>query len=233
MSLRSLTNSLLQSAFLKSPFASVRGNERLEKAIWLARFQRWCEENDCAESRWRPAIYQDAADDLGLRDTAIDYLEFGVFEGRTLRWWTEINTNPDSRFFGFDTFTGLPESWERGGLEEGAFSTNEKTPDIDDGRIEYFAGVFQATLPGFLKSYEGTNRRYFHLDADLYSSTLFVLIQIAPFLRPGDLLVFDEFHVYLDEFKAYQEFLQAYPVTTKTIRRSPDWSQTVMEIVSV
>ncbi len=221
---------LLQSLFLASPLSRPRACERLEKAIWSARFRDWTRANPCAESKWRPAIYHDSAAALGLADVPIDYLEFGVFEGRTLRWWTEINPHPDTRFFGFDTFTGLPEDWDRGGLKAGAFSTETKTPDIADGRIRYFAGTFQQTLPDFLKSYGGENRRVFHLDADLYSSTLFVLLHLAPFLRKGDVLIFDEFHVYLDEFKALQDFRAAWPLKLAAVRRSPDWAQTVLEI---
>jgi O-methyltransferase len=222
---------LLQSLFLASPLARPRACELLEKAIWSARFRDWTAAHPCPESKWRPAIYHDSAADLGLADAPIDYLEFGVFEGRTLRWWSEINRHPGTRFFGFDTFTGLPEDWDRGGLKAGAFSTEAKTPAIDDARIQYFAGTFQQTLPGFLKSYAGENRRVFHLDADLYSSTLFVLHHLAPFLRTGDVLIFDEFHVYLDEFKALQDFRSAWPLKVRTVRRSPDWAQTVMEIL--
>ena len=38
---------------------------------------------------------------------AIDYLEFGVFQGESLRSWTQIDSHPESRFYGFDSFKGL------------------------------------------------------------------------------------------------------------------------------
>jgi hypothetical protein len=56
----------------------------------------------------------------------------------------------------------------------------------------------------------GGRRKVIHLDADLYSSTLYVLTSMAPYLQAGDILIFDEFNVPLHEFKALMDFESAY-----------------------
>ncbi|HQV01287.1 MAG TPA: hypothetical protein PLO59_09015, partial [Bacteroidia bacterium] len=45
---------------------------------------------------------------------------------------------------------------------------------------------------------------------DLYSSTLYVLTSLAPHLKSGDILIFDEFSVPKHEFLAYTNFIQSY-----------------------
>ncbi len=57
----------------------------------------------------RSQLYEWLSQSLG--QVAIDYLEFGVFRGETLRAWSRLNSNPGSRLFGFDSFEGLPEDW--------------------------------------------------------------------------------------------------------------------------
>lgn len=63
-------------------------------------------------------------------DGEIDYLEFGVASGCSLRWWVENNKSQKTRFVGFDTFEGLPEDWVY--AKKGAFTTKGKLPDIQD-----------------------------------------------------------------------------------------------------
>ena len=48
------------------------------------------------------------------------------------------------------------------------------------------------------------------LDADLYSATLFTLTSMAPYLKKGDIILFDEFVVHTHEFIAYQQFIESY-----------------------
>jgi O-methyltransferase len=44
----------------------------------------------------------------------------------------------------------------------------------------------------------------------MFTSTLFVLTTPAPFLKPGDLIFFDEFSCPLDEFRAFEEFADRF-----------------------
>ena len=55
------------------------------------------------------------------------------------------------------------------------------------------------------------------LDADLYSATLYVLTNIAPFLKKNDIIFFDEFAVPTHEFKAYLDFTQSFNINLELI----------------
>lgn len=158
---------------------------------------------DAYEARYR--LYEAVARDEGLDGEAIDYLEFGVFRGASLKWWVQRNSNPESRFTGFDTFTGLPEDWIW--MAQGTFSTEGKPPEIDDERCGFQVGLFQKTLPRFLETFAGGRRMVVHLDADLYSATLFALTSIGSRLKRGDLLFFDDFDCPLHEFRAFDHFI--------------------------
>jgi hypothetical protein len=138
----------------------------------------------------------------------IDYLEFGVSRGHSFKWWIEKIKDPGSRFYGFDTFSGLPEDW--GPFKKGDMHNNGEPPRIDDARHTFYQGLFQQTLPEFLSAYNSSNRRIIHMDADLYSSTLFVLTQLTPLLMKGDILFFDEFNVPLHEWKAFSEWTESF-----------------------
>jgi hypothetical protein len=44
----------------------------------------------------------------------------------------------------------------------------------------------------------------------LYSSAYYAMNMLAPYLQPGDVLIFDEFGVPTHEFKAFTEFFASH-----------------------
>jgi hypothetical protein len=103
---------------------------------------------DSQESRYR---FYEAIYERERLDGPLDYLEFGVAEGHSFRWWVARNPDPRSRFVGFDTFTGLPEDWGR--FRRGHFDTAGVPPDVGDPRCRFLKGLFDETLPGFVSSW--------------------------------------------------------------------------------
>jgi O-methyltransferase len=156
----------------------------------------------------------------------IDYLEFGVSRGDSMRWWVENSKHPESTFVGFDTFEGIPEAWAT--WPEGSFSTAGEIPEITDPRCSFVKGLFQDTLPGWLAGREFSRRTLVHLDADLYSSTLVVLSQLLPKLKTNDILIFDEFSSYLDEYRAFADTTMAYQRNFIPLCRAGDWTHVCM-----
>ena len=69
-----------------------------------------------------------------------------------------------------------------------------------------------------------------HLDADLFSSTLFALTSMAPYLRKGDILLFDEFNVPNHESLAFRMFCESYYVRTKLIGAVNNYLQVALII---
>jgi hypothetical protein len=145
--------------------------------------------------------------DKGQR--AVDYLEFGVFEGDSIRFWSAANQNVSSRFFGFDSFEGLPEDWHSG-KRKGAFSTSGKLPEVADPRVSFVAGWFQKSLRGFMASYRPQGQLVIHVDCDLYSSTLFCLTTMDPVISSGTLIVLDDFYDALHVYRALTDYCSAY-----------------------
>ena len=128
----------------------------------------------------------------------INYLEFGVADGHSFQWFMKMNQHPESRFNGFDTFEGLPEDY--GVMKKGTFANADNMPLIPDERGKFHKGLFQQTLPSFLKNFDNSKRNVVMMDADLYTATLYVLTSLAPFLKKDDIVFFDEFAVPTHEF---------------------------------
>ncbi len=141
------------------------------------------------------------------------YLEFGVCNGDSFKRWVEINKNPNTKLIGFDTFTGLPQDW--GSEKKGTFSTNGQIPQFDDNRVSFEVGLIQDTLPDFLKKMESNlkGKIIVHIDVDLYNASLYTLILLNPYLKKGDIVIFDDFHTLTKtahEFRAYLDYASLF-----------------------
>jgi O-methyltransferase len=216
--------------FLSSPF--LFASNLLSLSRWISKQERNNKFNDfftlLRDRNKRYKLYEHVCATEELKGQPIDYLEFGVSGGFSFRWWLQNNTNVASRFYGFDTFEGLPEDW--GTYNKGDMSA--VIPDVNDPRCEFLKGLFQDTLNPFLTSHPRTgNRKVIHLDADLYSSTLFVLTTLAKDLHSGDILLFDEFNVPNHEWMAYQAFTKSFYIKTELIGAVNNYFQVAFKVL--
>jgi O-methyltransferase len=204
-------------------------------AYW-ARFSRWCKthptpkDSNGKDGKGRSWLYKSVIEQETLNKEPINYLEFGVYRGDSLRMWLSGISHPDSRFVGFDTFTGLPERWRPTELA-GHFNANGATPDIKDPRCSFEVGLFQDTLPAFVARTDLSRGLVVNLDADMFTSTLFVLTTLAPFLKHGDLIFFDEFSCPLDEFRAFEEFVRSFRVKYEAIAAVYGYTRVCIKIL--
>jgi O-methyltransferase len=165
-----------------------------------------------------------------IKGREIDFLEFGVFEGASIQYWMELNLNHDSRFFGFDSFEGLPEDW-RPGSPKGRFDVGGLTPVVDDRRVTFVRGWFEDTIPQFVNSFSSNNRLVLHLDADLYGSSMLALTYFTPFMRKGTVLIFDEFFDLEHEAKAFKDWGRIYRKSFRVIAEVQNYAQICAELL--
>jgi O-methyltransferase len=158
-------------------------------------------------------LYLEAAREIGI-DEAVTYLEFGVANGNSLRRFSHLFINANAQLYAFDSFVGLPEPWKM--HDRGAFSTNGMLPELADPRVVFVKGWFQNTLDDALKSLRSrlSGPVLIHFDADLYSSTLFLLTSLWH-ACPAYHFIMDDFMV--DDIVALHDFTLAYPVELEFI----------------
>jgi O-methyltransferase len=132
------------------------------------------------------------------------YLEFGVFQGVATRFWSRALTHPQTQLHGFDSFEGLPEKF--GPWVDRSFDVQGSLPVIEDKRVQFFKGWFDQVLPGY--SVPPHELLVINMDADLYSSTIYVLRYLRPWIKSGALLYFDEMNHLEHEPRAFDEFMK-------------------------
>jgi O-methyltransferase len=202
--------------------------------LWV-RFARWrrshpapqpANRRDRNDRVW---LYETVIRKEGLDQAPITYLEFGVYRGASLCWWLSRVRDPDSRFVGFDTFTGLPERASRA-EPMGAFDAQGELPETNDPRCSFQVGLFQDKLPDFIAEADLSNRLVIHLDADLFTSTLFVLTSLAPRLKRDDIVFFDNFICTLSEYHAFDEFVRSFRVSYEVLGAVGEYTRVCIKI---
>ncbi|HYH21222.1 MAG TPA: class I SAM-dependent methyltransferase [Azospirillum sp.] len=157
-------------------------------------------------------------------------LEFGVRRGTSIN---RIAARAGQAVHGFDSFEGLPEAW--GTQPRGVLTTGRELPPVRDNVVLH-AGWFEDTLPAFLDAHEGPVR-FVNVDSDLYSSARTVLTGLAPRIRPGSVLVFDEFIGNRtwkdDEYRAFHEFAHENAVRFEIVAVAPYTKQVAIRITGI
>jgi O-methyltransferase len=212
----------------------------LEWIAYYARLGKWIRqyvnprEIDTCENRF--VLYDNLLKEQHGRD--ILYLEFGVFKGESIRYFSDNYFNQDSLFFGFDTFTGLPENWDVNMVavvKAETFDVQGAIPQIADSRVGFCKGLFSDTVPIFKleeKTLLDRNKSLIiHIDSDIYSSALYVLSELQEYLSAGSIIIFDEFRSAINEFRALEDFCISYNRKYKVKGITKGYTQVAIEML--
>ncbi|MBI2240872.1 MAG: class I SAM-dependent methyltransferase [Magnetospirillum gryphiswaldense] len=203
-------------------------------ALLLAEAQR--DSADYARDHMaRALVFKDRDDLLRLAATRAPaegaVLEFGVAGGDSIRLLAAAM--PGRPIHGFDSFEGLPEDWP-GRHEAKGHYAQLALPTVPP-QVSLHKGWFDATLPAYLSGHQETVA-LLHMDADLYSSTRTVLGLLAGRLRPGSIIVFDEYFNHVgwrdNEFRAFHEFVVEKRIGYRYLGWSYQQAAVVVESIS-
>jgi len=154
----------------------------------------------------RPLIYAFETMKIRHKPNTL-WLEFGTGRGNTINY---ISKFTNDKVYGFDSFEGLPEKW-RDGFDKGAHSQNGILPQVNNN-VELIKGWFNETLVDFIQT-QNKKVSFIHMDADLYSSTKYILDVLKEYLDADCIIIFDELINYpgfdgdTGELKAFYEFI--------------------------
>jgi glycosyltransferase involved in cell wall biosynthesis len=142
----------------------------------------------------RIALWQNVVEGR-LSDAGAVALEFGVADGLATQWWATRGV-AFAAWHGFDTFEGLPGSWDRGGvpvMQAGMFTPSGGAGSVPQLTAPYtfkwHKGLIEDTLPKFNRP---DAPLFVMIDVDLLEPTLVILEWLKTHGREGDLVYFDE-----------------------------------------
>lgn len=160
-----------------------------------------------------------------------DYFEFGLYRGSSFsvaqRLARRHRLATEMRFFGFDSFLGLPEPYGvdvAGEFRKGDYACSRadviaklEKHGVDWSRVHLIEGWYEQSLTAELKNALTPGRVGVALiDCDLYESTVPVLRFLASLLQEGSILLFDDWNCFdrsdqRGERRAFREFLEEHP----------------------
>lgn len=159
------------------------------------------------------------------------YLEFGVGKGRSavsaLRAYSRERVCAD--FVLCDSFQGLPplEGPDVGSVQfnpgDYAFGQEQVAAFLHEhgadalGRVQFVPGWFGPdTADAVARALAGQSPAVVHIDVDLYESCRWALLAVTPWLRPGTVMLFDDWNCFnasnrLGERRATAQWLEQHP----------------------
>lgn len=170
-----------------------------------------------------------------LQNISVDglVLEFGVSVGKSIKIIAE--TMRPKRVYGFDSFIGLPEPWDRGRdvYDTGHFAMDQK-PNVP-ANVVLVEGFFEDSLEPWLNDNAG-QVAFLHIDCDLYSASKYVLTTLNDLIVEDTIIVFDEYCDWQEsgkyenwrngEYKAYHEWIEENSREAEMISRDNDFAAT-------
>ena len=136
--------------------------------------------------------------------------EFGVLNGESIVEMIRLLRGDLSEVYGFDTFMGIPEleksdldqisimpSFKEGNFQSSPYETVRQfilnASDINSKQLHLLQGDFRKGLKKFELSLESDFPLVFHVDCDIYSSSLVALEFVEKYAHDGSWLLLDDY----------------------------------------
>lgn len=122
-------------------------------------------------------------------------IELGVYKGGSLRYMSDAY--PEREFWGLDTFEGLPDKdWNESEVHIPGEFGDTSAPFVlhllkDNPKVRLIQGYFPTSMP--IHEYGDIKVSFVHVDTDFYQSVKNAIQYFYPLLRPGGIMVFDDY----------------------------------------
>lgn len=186
------------------------------------------------------AFFWDTFTALNINGISGDYVEFGSAGATSLGLAHQVicQTPAPRHLWAFDSFEGLPEpvtgldhhpafatGFAQGGLAQ--FHALNDANGVPRDAYTAVAGFFDTTLPA-LGDGGPQDIALAYIDCNMHSSTVTVLDFLAPRLKHGMILGFDDYFCWSPtevsgERAAFDEFLTAHPEWNVVRFKDPTW----------